>query len=392
MSGPAHEQRAHSMLGASSAHRWGACPGSIRLSTGVENVTSEFAALGTAAHEVCEMALRGGQDAIEYVGRIIKTNGYEFEVDEDMANAVQVFLDAVRAILRPDDVLMIEQRFDLSNSIMPGMFGTCDVVIYRPSTGQIWVIDYKHGQGYAVEVEGNVQLLYYGVGGASTVAGEVNEVNLVIVQPRSPHKNGPVRTWSTDFFGLLEYATNLRFLAERTMDPDAPLKSGDHCKFCPAAGFCPQLRSDAMTAAALDFDDPAPSPAELTPDELGAILQDADLVEAWLKAVRAHAKRILDAGGEVTGFKLVEKRATRKWADIDLGEIATALELLGAEPDDIYTRKLITPAQAEKLIPKNARAELAAYVTKESTGTTMASTDDPRPAVTVKTAADEFAD
>src|SRR3546814_3679222 len=54
-------------------------------------------------------------------------------VDEEMVEAVQVFLDTIRRDYKPGEVLVVEQRFDLS-SWYPGLFGTCDAVLYRPST------------------------------------------------------------------------------------------------------------------------------------------------------------------------------------------------------------------------------------------------------------------
>ena len=50
----------HSRFGASAAHRWMRCPGSIQASEGLPNVSSEFAAEGTLLHGVAEDILRGG--------------------------------------------------------------------------------------------------------------------------------------------------------------------------------------------------------------------------------------------------------------------------------------------------------------------------------------------
>src|SRR3546814_1886118 len=79
-------------------------------------------------------------------------------VDEEMVEAVQVFLDTIRRDYKPGDVLVVEQRFDLS-SWYPGLFGTCDAVLYRPSTGELRVYDLKYGRGVPVEVERNSQEL-----------------------------------------------------------------------------------------------------------------------------------------------------------------------------------------------------------------------------------------
>lgn len=381
MSNPQHETRAHSKLGASSAHRWGVCPASIRLSEGQPNKSTIYAAEGTAAHELGDMCLTNNQDAIEYIGRIIKVEEFEFEVDEGMAEAVQVYLDAVRAEFAKTEgaELLIEHKFDLSNVILPGMFGTNDAAVYHPSTRRLVVFDYKHGQGYAVEVEENPQLLYYGVGAATSGGRLVEEVEIVVVQPRAPHRHGPVRRWSTDFFGLLDYATTLRVLAEKTMDPEAPLVSGSHCKFCPAAGVCPQLEKDAIAAARADF---GGTPAELPERDLAAILDKADLIEDWISAVRKHAFYTLDSGGYIDGYKLVAKKSNRKWIDDNEDALLSKLELIfGLSVDDVTRRKVLTPAQVEKLLGKEDKKALAEFYDKPDTGVTMARDTDPRPAV-----------
>src|SRR3546814_5131839 len=97
-------------------------------------------------------------------------------VDEEMVEAVQVFLDTIRRDYKPGDVLVVEQRFDLS-SWYPGLFGTCDAVLYRPSTGELRVYDLKYGRGVPVEVERNRQELYYGLG--ATMADPGRLVNTV---------------------------------------------------------------------------------------------------------------------------------------------------------------------------------------------------------------------
>jgi hypothetical protein len=73
----------------------------------------------------------------------------------------------------------------------------------------------------------------------------------------------------------------------------------------------------------------------------------------------------------VPGFKLVAKRGTRQWVNDQV-----AKDLLG---DKAYESKLISVAQAEKIIgKKNFPADVAVSV---SSGSTLAPEDDPRPAV-----------
>jgi len=48
----------HALLSPSSSERWISCPPSVRMSEGIEEKPSEYAAEGTAAHSLCEYKLR----------------------------------------------------------------------------------------------------------------------------------------------------------------------------------------------------------------------------------------------------------------------------------------------------------------------------------------------
>lgn len=390
MTAPAHETRAHSHLGASGAHRWLNCPGSIRLSVGQPNESSIYAMEGTAAHELGEMCLRQRKDAEEFIGEVITVGNHKFEVDEEMAEAVQVYLDTVRADYEEGDVLFIEHRFDLS-SVWEGMFGTNDCGLYKKN-GSLKVYDYKHGKGYAVEATENPQLAYYGIGlinVPSLKGARITDVELVIVQPRAPHKDGPVRRWMTDVLHLMEFMDDLKQGAAATEDPNAPLASGAWCRFCPAAGVCPELRKKAIDEAQAEFVDV--DPVELSDEKVSVLLEKCGLIEDGIRAIRKEAYNRMCGGAKVPGWKIVAKRATRKWAgeaDEVLPKLTTLFDLT---EDDVVEKKVRSPAQVEKLLPKAERASLADFITKVSSGTTLARETDRRPEVQpAPDAADEF--
>ncbi len=392
---PDHSSRAHSKLGASIAHRWMACPGSVRLSAGIEDQQSVFAAEGSAAHELAEMCLRKNfADAIDFLGEEIVIGNHTFTVDEEMAEAVQLYVDVIKADYRPadGDILLIEHRFDLSH-IHEGMFGTGDAGIYNCKAKTLRVVDYKHGKGHAVEATGNPQLAYYGLGMIavpSLVGIQIDAVELVIVQPRAPHRDGPVRRWLTDPVHLLDFQADLAEAAAKTQEPNAPLVPGDHCKFCPAAGICPALRKVALEDAKAEFADVIAE--DLTAEQIAKLLEDADLVECGIRAIRAEAFSRAEGGAKIPGWKLVPKRAVRKWRD-EHQTAATLIVDLDLATDDIWNRKLKSPAQVEKLLPKSEREKLADLVSAESSGNTLARETDRRAeARPTRSAAADFAD
>lgn len=369
---------AHSPWGASVAHRFFACPGSIALCRDIPNKSTSYSREGTAAHMVGEICLREGKNAIDLLGYIFLIEGESILVTEEMAEAVQVYVDTVRTDKATlGGKLVLEQGFDLS-SVREGLFGTSDAVLLTPA-GHLITYDYKHGAGVPVEVVGNKQLKYYSLGALiKNKPAAVKSVEAVIVQPRCEHRDGPVRRIELNLMDLLDFRADLIEAVEETLKPDAPLVVGDHCKFCPAQAVCPEQKRHAQEVARSEFARFAPpAPSTLTVEQLAQVLDRADLVEDWLKSVREYVHGLLEANVKVPGFKLVQKRANRYWKDES--EAPKALELLGIDPDQLYEKKLISPAKADAILKTSkAKKALEPLWEKRSSGTTIAPESDPR--------------
>ena len=114
-------------------------------------------------------------------------------------------------------------------------------------------------------------------------------------------------------------------------------------------------------------------------DTLGKYLKNADLLEDWIKDLRALAFGMLEKGVAVPGVKIVQKQARRQW--VDEGKAAEAMLSMNVPRSDIYKEDLISPAQAEKVLKKSKLALPDDLVVAVSSGTTLAPEDDPRPAV-----------
>lgn len=377
---------AHARLSASSAYRWVACPGSVLLIESLpeahQDTGSSFAQEGTAAHALLEACLLLGIDASDYLETLLEG----IEVDEEMVSGVQVALDTVKAVLDayPDAVLHTECRVSLRFLGRPDMFGTADVVIWSPSARVITVIDFKYGKGVVVEAKDNLQLGMYGLGAAFDVSGEdVERVDTWIVQPRAWHADGPVRGDTMNHEALPVLGRKLLRAAEATEDPKAPLVAGEHCRFCPASPVCPAKAAHAQSVTMTAFDGEVldiPAPEKLDHETFLRALNAADQIEIWLKAVRAHAQRMLEVGEEIPGWKLVQRRAMRKWKDEYLVRewaVLTDDDLLGS----VYESSLRSVAQVEK-IAKKAGVDLPTELyEKVSSGVTMAPEHDTRPAL-----------
>ena len=82
------------------------------------------------------------------------------------------------------------------------------------------------------------------------------------------------------------------------------------------------------------------SPESLSNDQIAKILNDADVIETWLKAVREYAKEIIEAGESVPGWKVQPKRGIRKWKDIRMVKQRLASEGL----NDFLVEEVASPA------------------------------------------------
>lgn len=381
-------EKIHSKIGASSAYRWFACPGSVALaSTMPKQPSTIYAAEGTAAHELADMCLSTETDAIEYVGQKLTTEfkGEPFEVTEEMADAVQVYLDTVREHIGRNSQVYYEKGFDLS-WIHAGLFGTNDACV-MDLFDTLHVFDYKHGKGHAVDAVGNKQLMYYALGAGSEFRFHFKKVKLWIVQPRAPHPDGPVRSWELSVQDLLNFKDELKAAAVATEQPDAPLAAGDHCGFCPAAGKCPALRSKTYSLAEAVFKDfgneatiTLKRPDEIPPEQLSRILESASILDGWIRSVEQYALARALQGFPPEGFKLVEKGTHRRWKSQERVEEVFKPQL----GEKLYTpQKLISPAQVEKLVGKARAADVELLTEKPKGELTLAPLSDKRPAAYV---------
>lgn len=354
-------KRAHSAHGASSAKRYFACPGSIRACEGLPDKPSEYAAEGTRAHHLAQTCLENGEtDARDYIGVPMECpEAGAYTPDVDMADAVNVYLDAIYNVLHPEDSLYVEQSFELKG-IAKGaaLFGTNDCCILKPD-GTLHVFDYKHGVGVMVEVEDNPQLRYYALGAVQNIPGAetVREIVTTIVQPRYNSLTvPPVRSETVSRFDLLEWAADLRVAVEATLQPDAPRVAGAHCRFCRAAGTCEAFRAAAVKAATDPFGEIA-DPSTFDADELGKRLEQAEILRHYLIALDTAAKTCTANGQTPTGWKWIIGSRRRAWIEERAEALAETFEQ--ATGVDIRKVTVLSPAQAEKAVGKREFAKVS---------------------------------
>lgn len=380
-------KKTHSIFSASSSDRWlNHCAGSIRLSEKApEEAESEAASEGTEAHACLEFMLKNKKHTTKWFrdegGRPqLITDRWSKEMITHAVEAAQYIFNRVKEGAE----LLCETRSDLSY-IHTGMYGTLDAAIVE-DFGALWVFDYKYGMRI-VEPTKNTQLIYYALGIAKQYRFNFSEVVFTIIQPRADHPEGTIRTWRCSVDFLKSYEKIFKEGVERCLAENAPLSAGDWCTFCKARSICPELSTHALKQAQIDFAPEIakapvislPDPNAINPKKLSTILKGLDKIEEWAKGVRAHAFQVLNSGGMIPDFKLVQKRHTRKWAKLEEAEKA-ARTLFGEKAFDSF---LFSPSQLEKvnLGKGNAKREkfIKQYSCSVSSGLSIAASDDPRP-------------
>jgi hypothetical protein len=369
------------------------CPGSVSLIKELnlpETDEPEYRGLGIAAHEAGAHCLKNGLDAWEVIGQKFHT----FEVDTNMANAIQVYIDTVRPVMeKPGAVSYIEhglaysqEDYNVREIIDPRadgilkkyFYGTGDACVVRPDDSYMDVIDYKHGEGIIVEAENNPQLLYYAFGFLLLHPG-IETVRIRIVQPRTFDE--PVKTWIVKADFIKQWVKDRLVPAMQLTEMDgAELDAGSWCRFCPAKLICPMMASLFGAVCKSNPKEIVP----LTDASLGHSYQYREAVKFYLKAMEDEVFRRLNAGGAVPGTKLVPKKANRVFKPE-----APAIFKAKFGDDAMTPVELKSPAEMAKL-GAEASELVKEYAYTPQTGLTVALDTDKRVAVKVETTQQAF--
>lgn len=368
----------HSPLGGSGAYRWMPCPGSVRLSYGIEDEDGEYTLPGLQAHALAEYCLKKGVEP----WRLVRA---DLVVDAEMADAVQVYISAIKETHSYADDFMgwVELEFHCP-TIHEYFWGKSDYVYLYRSKRELHPWEYKHGVGMQVEVIRNPQLMYYAAGVLEKLDlwDEVDKVVLHVTQPRGFHWDGPVREWALSTEELRAWVTDELVPAMNTaLHPIYGQKtaSGDHCRFCPARGrACPQITKDFDELEQIMIELSAKDSAdELTNEQCGRLLDLLEVAKIAGTQVAKTAFNRMVAGHEIPGRKLVNKRANRAWKEPTDLVTAVMFERFGK---DAFTSPELKPlTQIEKM--PGGKELVAQHVHKPDAGKTTARDSDVRAAI-----------
>lgn len=351
--------KTHSPISPSNFERRMLCPGSLNAEKGLPYTTSVYAETGTMLHEMVN----------KYI-----TDDYfitSLNLTEDQQNAVSnagnYYLE-----LKSSNLTVVKEIHEKTFSLdflMPGMQGTADSVLIlydkEKNRCQIHVIDYKFGQGVAVNAYENYQLMLYALGvymhpeisnvvkyycnlGSNQQPFRFTTAHLHIVQPYLENSR-----WDLSDEQLTSLITGSRMqliktaIANSQEENAVRIPSTKACQFCKAKPTCYALNSLVPTVNNKDTKELLAAKVRLLSDEeLGRIYDNKDLIKTYLTSVEDYIKEKLETG-EFLNYKLMPKMSNRKWRD----EAESVLrDKLG---EDAYEKKLIGIGKAEKLIGRD---------------------------------------
>jgi hypothetical protein len=412
---------AHAKVSPSALPSLALCPGRLRMVQQLpeeqRNPSTQASEDGTRRHGYLEQLNKG------------ETPNYATPEDKRLVELAWPYFRDHPARNNPDALWAPEQRVEIGQHLGVGegvCWGTADLVAAHKETLEI--VDAKFGRwpvspdslqlkGYAF---GSGRLLLDDKGNWLPKHQQTKFVKLTIVQPQAKQI-----VTSTEPLPIGEvfplWRAELKELVTSVLDPEAPLNpSQEACKFCSAKPICPafaeQAQQDIRTmfqpvsipdnvpelppdVSVVDHVTPhseeldllriaekymSQSPEELTEDQLGRALDLAPMVQEWFKECEKLAAKRLKEGQPVGGWKLVEGRGSREWKGTE-DDVVLQLKKLGIKVGDIYTRKLVSPAQAEKLpaftASKTKAQKLVPLIARKDGKPQLAPESDPRPGV-----------
>jgi hypothetical protein len=297
-----------------------------------------------------ELCITQNREPESFIGETIKDDEHSWTVDAQRAERVSMCLNYIErrkpelAEQFPGSTITVEAETRSNPGAAFGRddwWGTVDITIQVfINDVQVFleIIDYKDGRGF-VSANDNSQLQGYAFGKLEEAAN----VRMTIVQP----KTSPVVRYSDVPAELLIHeATQLSIAAAATDDPDAPLQSGKHCEWCKAnpkrGGNC------TMGVQQVDTTNLEKDVTTLTDTELSQLLDTKDKILAAFDRVESEIQERLNTGVNIPGYAMRPGRSSYSFDTEREAELVKKLKARRMKTDDIYPKKLITPAQLKK--------------------------------------------
>ena len=338
-----------------------ACPASVRLSAQVPYQESgEAAKIGTAIHALAEHCYKHDLNPITFVGKEI----YQLIMTEENCDFAQQHLQAIWDIEEElgEGTVQVEKFLPYQETSSYKCGGTADVIGISKEKRKLIIADLKTGRGYVDAESEQLKLYALAAMEGNGLYQDIDTIELWIIQPH----HGDVRKHTMTTQELVDWEHYiLTPTIENVLNPTyPPVPSDSACQYCNAKTICP------AQANMVEVVHTAPPVEVLTEEQISVLLMKFDMVEDYIKAVKDHALKRMEKGAVIQGWQLAPKRALRSWTSEE--EAKKHLLFLGLSPEQITKTELITPAQADKLLPKALKDSIEPLTSRISSGLTLA--------------------
>lgn len=368
----------------SNADRYLNCPASVVVSQDMPTGDSTFYAdKGTVVHAVIENCINTGREPESYIGTMVCE--VDMEVDAEMATSAKFCLEYIKSqgftTVEAETMLTMDWVDNPDGEVTTGRI---DFLGYDEDFEILKVGDYKNGFMSVPEDSYQMAMYLYGLTmDTDSKYKHLKSFQSVIVQPNS--SQGAVileKTWTTS--DMIKLKSLVKFTTDwvkKTKVSDLKLNDyceGHWCKFCPIsktnAGnkMCPKKASGlfdepAGTQALEMASDKLPAPTTMTPEQRAFAISKRKEIVKWLNDVYELELANAISGHVLPGLRLAEgKSKVRYWVKgIELPDIIESLVEAGLMEDEVFDKKLVSPATVKKLFKGKFPSEVEALLTPD---------------------------
>jgi len=349
---------------ASAAYRWSECPGSVHLESKMTEKIDErspAAIFGTMLHDIGEGMIKGESMTAMFRKHGIKRDHPELD---RIKHTVQFYKKAVNRIKNEytkkngKSSMNIEEkiRYTIEHPELDNVYENvakmdCMFVNSDKKVLELNVIDLKTGNWDYTD-SAQIQLDYTGALAVLTTKKKYEKIiiNTTIVQPYLWDDNNRV------VYG--QYETTRDEIQENLFDSLFRIDngagkciSGSHCTFCSALPVCPVMGhyvetiNQTIQISGMEITD-------FSTEFLESVYSQKKSIENFLSQIEKVLIKQAQDGVELKHYNIGKRLGNRKWRDEK--EVVKKFKYLG---EDIYNKKLKTPAQLEKLAGKENLSE-----------------------------------
>lgn len=358
----------HAVCSASSSERWLNCTAAPRFEEMFSGGDTIDTKKGTLAHSICE--LYGKLAFSQITKRKFNTELKKLKEDPVFADEMIRTAEFYSRYLQEKAMtfpaapnVSFEMSVDFSEYVPEG-FGTCDCIMVGGD--MLHITDYKNGRGVIVSSHDNSQMRLYALGALKRYSAlyEIKSVSMAIVQP---NVSEDVEEDVISAEDLRAWGEEIKPKAIKAYTGMGDYVPGSWCRFCRGSAHCRAYSKnytaledfkDLFIEGKLSQEEKAKVPADnmLSDAEIGDLLIRASGLLTWYDTLKDYALNAILDGREIPGWKVVEGRRIRAFAD----ETA-ALNILrenGYTDETLYKTEAKSLAALEKEIGLKKFAEL----------------------------------